>query len=117
MLPPSVRLVAACAPGKRVAVIVAGARFELPWALQEPAACGADPVQILAAQLAERDEQARAAAQASEERMREGMLVVADLARRAIEMQERVVETLMLPVVPTGYDKTGRIISAQRKKD
>lgn len=40
-----------------------------------------------------------------------------ELLKQSIAGQERIVETLFLPVVPTRYDKDGRIIEARRREE
>lgn len=117
MLPSVARVVAACVPGQRVVVVVAGQAYQLPETPPVPVVVPPDPVEVLAKQLLERDAEARAVAASTQLRVLEESQRTQELLRRTIEGQQEIVSTLMLPVVPTGYDKTGRITSAQRKKD
>lgn len=99
-LPNAARLAAALAPGKRLTVIIAGASFALPAAPEAPADKPATPD----------------APTPRAELPRAEVEEIRRLLEETIKGQERIVETLMLPVVPTGYDKSGRITAAQRKK-
>lgn len=111
------RSVLACAAGAKVKLVLGRNEYELP--LKPPAVVPAppDPIEVLAKQIAERDAAERADRAAAEARAKNEAEELRKLVAQTIEGQERIVETLMLPVIPTGYDKSGRIMSAQRKKD
>lgn len=96
-----------------------GAAYSLPLEPEAVMPPAPDPIEVLAQQLRERDAEMRAAvevvagvAQRADERTAE----LQGLVKDSIEGQQRIVDTLMLPVVPTKYDKAGRLIEARRKE-
>lgn len=107
--------IALLAPGKRVTVVAAGQTVLLP--IVPPPAPEAVPSMeaVLLERLLERDAATRSANAAAAVAARETTEHLASLLQETITGQQRIVETLMLPVVPTSYDKTGRITAAQRK--
>lgn len=113
-------LVARLAPGKRLTVITpAGATYRLPLEPAPVPAAAPDPIEVLSQQLLERDAKLRVAVETvatiaarADERTEE----LQGLVRESIDGQERIVHTLMLPVVPTKYDKAGRLVEARRKE-
>lgn len=113
------RLVEACARGARVTVIIAGKPHELPL---EPEAVTPPPpsaIEVLSQQLLARDAQMRTAVESVTEVAAQADARNAELqglVRTSIDGQQRIVDTLMLPVVPTKYDKAGRLVEARRKE-
>lgn len=109
------RAVAQLAPGKRLTVLAAGKAYELPIEPERPPVALPDPLEVLAQQLLERDAESRTQQAADTARAAAQASSVEGLLKATIDGQRRIVETLFLPVVPTKYDKEGRIIEARRK--
>lgn len=104
------RAIEACAPGKRVMVMFAsGKSLTLPIVPEPPPLAPPHPLEVLGNQLMERDAAMRAIALRAEE-------ANAALRSELAEGVREIVGTLHLPVVPTKYDKDGRIIEARRKE-
>lgn len=121
MLTPNVlRLVAALAPGKHVTVVTsAGVEYRLPIEPEAVPPAAPHPIEVLSQQLLERDAEMRAAVEsvaAVAGRADERTEQLQGLVRQSIDGQKRIVDTLMLPVVPTKYDAAGRLIEARRKE-
>lgn len=105
----TVRLVALCARGKKVTVMVAGKSFELPEALN-PVPAKPDPLQVLSAELLERDVESR-------RRTDEALSAVREVASSVHSAVERgvaeIARTAKLDVVPV-YDEHGKLVCARR---
>jgi hypothetical protein len=124
MSPNAVRLIAQCAPGRRVTVISArGERYELP--LKPPAAVVvSDPIEELSKQLMQRDAEQRAAmAQVVSEvvsrvdvtvgEVKAAVSVLAQTQERAAHSASELARTMAMPVRPI-YDANGKLIGAHR---
>lgn len=104
------RAIEACAPGKRVTVMFAsGKSLTLPIVPPTPEPEPPHPVAVLSQQLLERDAETRASMEAVSAAL-EG------LSTELANVGREIVGTLHLPVVPTKYDKEGRMIEARRKE-
>jgi hypothetical protein len=115
------RAVAACAPGKRVMVLVpSGEVHELPIVPEPARPDPPNPIEVLSQQLLERDTLARAAAAEVSARADEALAAVMDALAVVADGQEKVVasidentRTLHLPVKPA-YFPDGKLRHAQR---
>lgn len=108
------RAVAACAPGKRITVFVpSGAMYALPIVpAPPPPPAPPTPIEVLSAQLLERDAQMRASVEEVAARTEETLAAV----KAAVEQStEEIVGTLHLPVKPV-YFPDGKLKHAQRVK-
>ena len=120
-----VRAVAALAPGKRVIVMASGVREPEQLKAEAPS-----PLQVVSQRLLERNAEIQATVTSvAESVMRIGetaealKAVVASVAEGQVGLAhsfdngvKEIVGTLHLPVVPTKYDKNGRIAEARRKE-
>lgn len=109
------RAIAACAPGKRVTVTFAsGKRLALPIAAEPPPP--PNPIDVLSEQLRERDAATAEIGLRTTDAIAAMKDAVDGLATELAQGVKEIVGTLHLPVVPTKYDKDGRIIEARRKE-
>lgn len=108
------RAIAACAPGRRVVVSVpSGKVYRLPIAPEPVRPEPPHPLAVLSQQLLERDAQMDARNETTLSAVRSAL---DGLAAAHAEGVREIVGTLHLPVVPTKYDKDGRMIEARRKE-
>ncbi|MBE0615153.1 MAG: hypothetical protein IH604_15885 [Burkholderiales bacterium] len=130
-LPEAVKCIAECAPGKRVRAIVLEGVYELPLAPKpEPAAAEtAQPRETVATLLLERDAQTRASVTQVLENVvgvvarvyetatvvKAALAVVAEGQERIAGGMQEITLALERPVKPI-YDKTGKLIGAQRAR-
>lgn len=112
--------ITACVPGRRVVVFVADKKVSLPLTAADPAPAAPSPIEMLAQQLSQRDEETRSviaeAMARVDKAVQVGAAVVASTAQREAEMAQSIAQittVLALPVKPV-YDKSGKLLGAQR---
>lgn len=111
------RAIEACSCGRRVTITLAsGKTYRFPILAQEPEAPAPDPLDVLSRQLLERDAAVRSAVDAVKDAVATVAAGQVDLAQTFEQGVKEIVGTLHLPVVPTKYDKDGRIAEARRKE-
>lgn len=114
----SVVLAVAALTGKPVKVFAAGKSYELPLKPPPVHVEPPHPLEVVSQQLLEREAETRATVEAVASivaRTDERASALEGLIKESINGQQRIVATLMLPVVPTKYDAAGRLVEARRK--
>lgn len=102
------RAIAACASGARVTLtFTSGKSIALPIVPEPLSPAPPHPLEVVSQQLLERDAQTR-------ETLTAVQLAVNGLSSEFAQGVKEIVGTLHLPVVPTKYDKDGRISEARR---